>query len=60
LAGQREDYLLAQLRLFRSGVTPGRDTIMSATLYGLSETELADLAHYFSHYGGGARDGAGR
>ena len=50
LAGQREDYLLAQLRLFRSGVTPGRDTIMSASLYGLSDADLSDLAHYFARF----------
>ncbi|MCX7892282.1 MAG: cytochrome c4 [Burkholderiales bacterium] len=51
LAGQREDYLLASLRLFRSGVAPGRDTIMSASLVGLSDADLADLAHYFASYG---------
>ena len=48
LANQREDYLLATLRLFRSGVTPGRDTIMSAALHGLSDADLVDLAHYFA------------
>ncbi len=49
LAGQREDYLLASLRLFRSGVTPGRDTMMSAVLNGMSDADLVSLAHYLSH-----------
>jgi cytochrome c553 len=48
LAGQREDYLLATLRMFSSGVTPGRDTMMSAALHGLSDADLVDLAHYFA------------
>lgn len=50
LARQREDYLIVAMRQFRSGVSPGRDTIMSAALYGLSDAELADLAHYFATY----------
>ena len=48
LANQREDYLLATLRMFHTGVTPGRDTIMSAALHGLSDADLVDLAHYFA------------
>lgn len=48
LAGQREYYLLATMRMFRTGVTPGRDTIMSAALHGLADDDLADLAHYFA------------
>jgi cytochrome c553 len=50
LAGQREDYLLAAMRQFRTGVAPGRDTIMSAALHGLSDADLSDLAHYFATY----------
>lgn len=50
LAQQREDYLLAGLRLFRSGVTPGRDSIMSATVHGLTDVDLADLAHYLATF----------
>lgn len=49
LAGQREDYLLATMRMFRSGVTPGRDTMMSAALNGMSDEDLVALAHYLSH-----------
>lgn len=48
LAGQREDYLLATLRMFRTGAMPGRDTIMSAALLGLADADLVDLAHYFA------------
>jgi cytochrome c553 len=48
LAGQREDYLLLALRTFRSGVTPGRDTMMSAAVHGLSDADLVDLAHYLA------------
>lgn len=48
LAGQREDYLLATMRMFATGVTPGRDTMMSAALYGLTDAELVDLAYYFA------------
>ncbi len=51
LAQQREDYLLASMRQFRTGVAPGRDTIMSASLVGFSDADLADLAHYFAAYG---------
>jgi cytochrome c553 len=53
LAQQREDYLLATMRQFRTGVYPGRDTIMSAALNGLSDADLADLAYYFATFGGG-------
>lgn len=48
LAGQHEDYLLLALKAFRDHPGPGRDTIMAATLRGMSDTELGQLAHYFS------------
>jgi cytochrome c553 len=48
LARQREDYLLSSMRQFRTGVTPGRDTMMSAALHGLADADLVDLAHYFA------------
>jgi cytochrome c553 len=51
LALQREDYLLATLRLFRAGQASGRDTLMIAAVQGLSDSELEDLAHYFSRFG---------
>ena len=48
LAGQHEDYLLLAMKAFRDHPGPGRDTIMAATLRGMNDTELGQLAHYFS------------
>lgn len=48
LAGQREDYLLHSMRQFLSGHATGRDTIMAASLRGLSDADLQAMAHYFA------------
>ncbi len=48
LAGQREDYLFHSMKQFRDGSATGRDTIMAASLHGMSEEDLRDLAHYLS------------
>lgn len=48
LSGQREDFLFSSMREFRDGNATGRDTIMAATLRGMSDEELRDLAHYFA------------
>ncbi len=48
LAGQREDYLLHAMRDYQAGTRQGTDTSMQAVLYGLSERDLADLAHYLA------------
>jgi cytochrome c553 len=48
LAGQNEPYLLFALKQFRDHSGPGRDTIMSGTLQGMTDRELEDLAHYFA------------
>ena len=48
LAGQREDYLLHSMKQFVDGSATGRDTIMAASLHGMSEEDLRDLAHYLS------------
>lgn len=50
LAGQHEPFLLQSMKQFRDHPGPGRDTIMAASLYGLKDDELADLAHYLAHY----------
>jgi cytochrome c553 len=50
LAGQDEAYLLAAMKQFRDNPGPGRDTIMAATLRGLSDDELAQLAHHLAHF----------
>ena len=55
LAGQREDFLLSSMKEFRDGRATGRDTIMAATLRGLSDADLTDLAHYFATAGDGAK-----
>jgi cytochrome c553 len=49
LAGQHEAFLLQSLKQFRDRPGPGRDTIMAATLLGMKDSELADLAHYLAH-----------
>lgn len=48
LAGQHEAYLLASMKQFRDSPGPGRDTIMAATLRGISDADLGRLAHYFA------------
>ena len=50
LAGQQEDFLLYAMKQFRDHAGPGRDTIMSASLYGLKDGDLADLAHFLSNF----------
>ncbi len=46
IAGQRIDYLTQALKEFRDGTRKGADTIMSAPVAGLSDADLAALAHY--------------
>lgn len=48
LAGQNEAYLLLAMKQFRDHPGPGRDTIMTATLLGMKDDELAQLAHYLA------------
>ncbi len=48
LAGQREGYLEAEMRAYRDGKRTGGDTIMGATLYGVSDADVKALAHYLS------------
>jgi cytochrome c553 len=50
LAGQHESFLLQSMKQFRDHPGPGRDTIMAASLYGLKDRDLADLAHFLAHY----------
>jgi cytochrome c553 len=46
VARQRVDYLIKSLKEFRSGSRPGSDTIMSVAVAGLSDADLAALAHF--------------
>jgi cytochrome c553 len=48
LAGQREAYLEAEMRAYRDGKRTGGDTIMAATLYGVSDADIRALAHFLS------------
>jgi cytochrome c553 len=50
LAGQQEEYLVAVMKQFRDNPGPGRDTIMAATLRGLSDPDVANLAQYFTNF----------
>ena len=50
LAGQQEAFLLYSMKQFRDHPGPGRDTIMSASLHGLKDNELSDLAHFLTNF----------
>jgi cytochrome c553 len=50
LAGQHEAFLLHSMKQFRDHPGPGRDTIMAASLHGMKDGELADMAHYLAHF----------
>lgn len=52
LANQREDYLLKSMREYKSGARLGYGGAMSQELAGLTDQDLADLAHFLSHVGG--------
>ena len=51
LAGQREDYLLSELRAYRDGLRQGGDTAMTAAVYGVPDPDLAALAHFLARTG---------
>ena len=48
LAGQREDYLLHSMIGYRDNTRTGADTTMSGILHGMSDADLAALAHYMA------------
>src|SRR5258706_3123332 len=48
LAGQREEYLAAAMLAYRQNRRPGVDTIMAASLYGIAEADIRELAHYLA------------
>lgn len=48
LAGQNEPYLYQVMKQFRDRPAPGRDTMMSVSLQGLGDADLARLAHYLA------------
>ncbi len=48
LAAQREDYLLYSMLQFKNNQATGRDTIMAASLYGVSDNDIKALAHFLA------------
>ncbi len=46
LAKQRVDYMTGALKALRDDQRTGADTQMSATVFGVSDADLAALAHY--------------
>jgi cytochrome c553 len=48
LAGQREEYLANEMRAYRDNQRKGGDTIMAATLYGVSDADIKALAHFLA------------
>jgi cytochrome c553 len=46
LAKQRIDYLISSMQSYRDGTRTGADTAMGAPVAGLSDADLAALAHY--------------
>lgn len=50
LAGQQEVFLLYAMKQFRDHSGLGRDTIMSASLYGLKDNELEDISHFLANF----------
>jgi cytochrome c553 len=48
LAAQREDYLLHAMRDYQAGTRQGAGAQMQAILSGITDQELADLAHFFA------------
>jgi cytochrome c553 len=48
LAAQRSEYLVAEMRAYRDNKRKGGDTIMAATLYGVSDADIEALGHFLS------------
>jgi cytochrome c553 len=48
IAGQREDYLVHALTQYRDGTRRGSDTNMNAVMYGVTDAQIAALAHFMA------------
>ncbi len=46
VAKQRVDYLIHAMKAYRDGARPGADTLMSSVVAGMSDSDIAALAHY--------------
>ncbi len=49
VGAQREDYLLATLRAYKSGARAGYDPAMNEVAQGLSEDDITALSYYLAH-----------
>lgn len=50
LAGQHEEFLVLSIKQFRDGNATGRDTNMTASVQGMKDSEIADVAHYLAQF----------
>jgi cytochrome c553 len=50
LSGQPEQFLFEAMKQFRDSPGPGRDTTMSAAVFGMKDDALADLAYFLARY----------
>jgi cytochrome c553 len=48
LTAQREDFLARTMAEYRDGQRIGADSQMNGAVFGLSDAEIAALAHYLS------------
>ena len=48
VAGQREEYLVQALAQYRDGTRRGSDTNMNAVMYGVTDPQIAALAHFLA------------
>jgi cytochrome c553 len=48
LTGQREDYLAHALTEYRDGTRRGTDTNMNAVMFGVTDADIAALAHFLA------------
>ena len=46
VAKQRIDYLIESMKEFRDNPRPGADTAMRAVVIGVTDADIAALAHY--------------
>ncbi len=51
LAGQHEQFLRTVMQEYRDHPGPGRDTVMTNALLGLTNEHLDDLAHFLANFG---------
>ncbi|RAI59481.1 c-type cytochrome [Roseicella frigidaeris] len=49
IAGQREEFLQHALTAYRDNQRHGTDTNMNAVMHGVSDAEIAAIAHYMAH-----------